>query len=707
MLRNRQAFPSLRRVVDVVRAELALYPGRLSLILRIVLACTSVMVLVMVFRIPAAALGAYYPLLLSRDSPRATRRAALRTSIACTLGAVEIIIGAMLFAGSPFFHFFWLMANLFAVFYLISAMKLYDAAVALGVLIASSMTIWDSGASPATRVTLTLYTLLSILMGCVISALIESLFAQSHPSDAVIAGIQQRLLLTETLLRKGGNADADIATIRVQIGRYATRGTGDIREHLAHSTYDASYKAQLATVTALSGQLMELCVNLGETAWPLSASDSVRCNSIAQNIAAIRFRLTREEAPDWLELIGDADRMHPTLAEIERNVHLIADSFSDSDPTPHHHLPEPGEEQRIVVFQDDALSNPEHLRFAIRGTLSAMACYLFYMSVGWMFLAGSVTTCILTALTNTGATRHKQLLRFAGFFIGACILGFGAQTLVLPQLDTLAEFTSLFAFVIAIGAWAATSSPRLAYLGFQIVLAFDLTNLNRFTLNTSLVPARDAILGIVLGIAAMWLFFDHLWSRSATESMRPILLATIQDVVRLDYSKDAEPSRELRRFQAEFDRMSRNLDKIRTLSDLSVFESYPKNRDEAFMDHCVESFLPQLRAFLLVKAGLLRQNVTGGAQQHSELIGDAKHRSSLILLKAAQTIEQFPEASIRTGESEDKQLLYAMERATREPHEGGDVGPATELRLSSSLLDLALHVQTQLHASVFESPQMG
>ncbi|WP_198137706.1 FUSC family protein [Terriglobus sp. TAA 43] len=708
MSRNLQAFPSLGRVVDVVRAELALYPGRFSLILRIVLACTSVMVLVMVFRIPAAALGAYYPLLLSRDSPRATRRAALRTSIACTLGAIEIIIGAMLFAGSPFFHFFWLMANLFAVFYLISAMKLYDAAVALGVLIASSMTIWDSGASPATRVTLTLYTLLSILMGCVISALIETLFAKIHPSDAVLDGIQQRLILAETLLRKGGNADANIASIRVQIGRYGTRGTGEIREHLAHSTYDTSYKVQLATVTALSGQLMELCVNLGEAAWPLSPSDAVRCDSIAQDIAGIRLRLAREEAPDWLNFSGDDDdRIHPTLGEIGRNVHLIADSFSDSDPIPHHHLPEPGEGPGIAVFRDDALSNPEHLRFAIRGTLSAMACYLFYMSVGWMFLAGSVTTCILTALTNTGATRHKQLLRFAGFFVGACILGFGAQTLVLPRLDSLAEFTILFAFVIAIGAWVATSSPRLAYLGFQIVLAYDLTNLNRFTLNTSLVPARDAILGIVLGIVAMWFFFDHVWSRSATETMRPVLVMTIQDIVRLDYSNDAEPSRELSRLQAECEDVNRNFDKIRTLSDLSAFESFPKNREETFMAHCVESFLPQLRAFLLVKAGLLQHNATAGTQQQTKLIADVKNRCSVILLKAAQTIEQYPEVSIETAESADKQLRHAIEEAAREAHEGDDVSPVTELRLSSSLLDLALHVQKQLQASWFESTQMG
>jgi multidrug resistance protein MdtO len=698
MSRTLQAFPSISRAANVVRAELAIYPGRLSLIFRIVLACTSVMVLVMIFRIPAAALGAYYPLLLSRDSPRATCRSALRTSIACTLGAAEIILGAMLFAGSPFLHFFWLMANLFAVFYLISTMNLYDAAVALGVLIASAMTLWDTGASPATRVTLTLYTLLSILLGCVISALIETLFAQTPPSNAILDGIQQRLALSEKLLRKGGDSGADVASLRIQLGRYATRGTGDLREFLAHSSYDGSYKSQLATVVALSGQLIELSANLGEAVRLLSPSETVRCNSIAQNIAGIRLRLVQEEAPDWLELSDEDEYANPTLAEIERNVELIAESLSDNDPTPHHHLPESGEQQKMGIFRDDAFRNPEHLKFAIRGTLSAMTCYLFYMSVGWMFLAGSVTTCILTALTNTGATRHKQLLRFAGFFLGACILGFGAQTLILPQIDSLAEYTLLFAFVMAIGAWAATSGPRLAYLGFQIVLAYDLTNLSCFTLNTSLVPARNAILGIVLGIIAMWLFFDHLWSRSATATMRTILLTAIRDVAQLDHSNNAEPQHEVRRFQAECDRINRNFDKIRTLSDLSVFESFPKSRHETFMVHCVEFFLPQLRAYLLVKTGLLQYGITNDTQQYAELVDDVKHRSSAILLGAAQVIEQYPEASVGAIDPGDRQLLHSMKNATHGAQGRGQGSSATGLRLSSSLLDLALHVQTQLQA---------
>ena len=72
---------------------------------------------------------------------------------------------------------------------------------------------------------------------------------------------------------------------------------------------------------------------------------------------------------------------------------------------------------------------------------------------------------------------------------------------ILPLLDTIAQYALLFASIVWIGSWVATSGPRIAFSGFQIVLAYNLVNLNRFTLNTSLVPARDVVLGIVLGIA--------------------------------------------------------------------------------------------------------------------------------------------------------------------------------------------------------------
>jgi multidrug resistance protein MdtO len=166
-------------------------------------------------------------------------------------------------------------------------------------------------------------------------------------------------------------------------------------------------------------------------------------------------------------------------------------------------------------------------------------------------------------------------------------------------------------------------------------------------------------------------------------------------------SSDAEPRHELHRFQAECAHISRNFDKIRPLSDLSVFEAFPKSQYESFMAHCIESFLPQLRAYLLVKAGLLQHSMMNGVQQHMELLDDVKHRSSALLLGAAQAIEQYPEASARTIGPEDRQLLISMKKATCEAL-GGQENSAIELRLSSSLLDLALHVHLQLQTPVSE-----
>ncbi len=184
--------------------------------------------------------------------------------------------------------------------------------------------------------------------------------------------------------------------------------------------------------------------------------------------------------------------------------------------------------------------------------------------------------------------------------------------------------------------------------------------------------------------------------------MRAILLTTIRDVAQLDHSRNVEQRHEVHRFQSECDRINRNFDKIRSLSDLAVFESFPKSRHEAFMAHCVEAFLPQLRAYLLVKAGLLQHNTMSGAQQHTELVDDVKRRSSVILLGAAQAIEQYPEASIGAVDLEDKQLLHAIKQATLETQGGGEGSSGTGLRLSSSLLDLALHVQMQLHTPTLE-----
>src|SRR5271163_503212 len=200
MTRYGEFRPPIRNPIDILRAELAWYPGRAGLVGRIVLACTTVMVLSQVFRIPGAALGASFPLLISRENPMAARKSAFQIALACSIGTLEIIIGGMLTAGSSFLHVLWVVASLIAAFYAISSLNFIPPALTVSALLAVGIQVWEYPVSSEARVERTLYTLLSILIGCLISALIETLFAKKHLPNEILDVISRRLGLVEALL---------------------------------------------------------------------------------------------------------------------------------------------------------------------------------------------------------------------------------------------------------------------------------------------------------------------------------------------------------------------------------------------------------------------------------------------------------------------------------------------------------------------------
>src|ERR1700761_6158616 len=101
-------------------AELAPSPGRPAVVGRMALACTSELLIAMVFKIPGAILGAGFPILISRENLKATRKTAFQIGLACSIATAEIIAGGVWTAGSPFLHVIWVAAPLFAAFYAIS-----------------------------------------------------------------------------------------------------------------------------------------------------------------------------------------------------------------------------------------------------------------------------------------------------------------------------------------------------------------------------------------------------------------------------------------------------------------------------------------------------------------------------------------------------------------------------------------------------------
>jgi uncharacterized membrane protein YccC len=176
-------------------------------------------------------------------------------------------------------------------------------------------------------------------------------------------------------------------------------------------------------------------------------------------------------------------------------------------------------------FVEDGFSNPEYIKFALKGCLATTICYLIYSAVAWPGIAVCTATCIITApLFNSqspmffGGTPVQRLaFRLAGSFTGGVIFGMGLQGLILPYVD-ITGFIAIFIAVSLFATWFATSSPLLSYFGRQTALAFYLTILQGFSVGASLVTSRDRVAGIWLGLFVMWIVFDNLWITQMQEA---------------------------------------------------------------------------------------------------------------------------------------------------------------------------------------------
>src|SRR5260370_3871758 len=378
---------------------------------------------------------------------------------------------------------------------------------------ALGVSVWDRHVSAETNVEDTLRVVLAASIGVVVTAVVELAPARMKPGDNVVLPIAERLAAVENLLaRYAEGGPVDHATEKKVI-RLGMLGTSTLRRVLRRSDYSPHYRSQMSGVVALVGGLVDVAATLTQFRFEPSSTDQKQLRNLAAAIASIRTDLMNRRIPVSIQCNPNdrPSRGVPLLLEMEIKValisHVVAGSKSmDESLPPSDALPR----ARLVV--PDALTNPEHLKFALKGCFAASLCYIIYNSVAWPGISTAVTTCLLTGLTTIGSSRQKGILRIAGALIGGFLIGMGSQMFILPYLDSIAGFTILFILVTVFSSWFMTSSPRLSYFGLQAALAFYLINLQDFAAQTSLSIARDHVVGILLGLLLTWLTLDDLLS---------------------------------------------------------------------------------------------------------------------------------------------------------------------------------------------------
>ncbi len=651
---------------DFLKEELAPYPGRAALVARIVIAATIVMILTMTFRIPFGAYAATYTFMISREDPRATVRSAVTEVIAFACTVLYTLVGAMLFLNHPVLRVFWVISTLFIIFYATRTITNYTAAARFGWVIVITIPLWDLHILAEPKLEGMLWAVGAITLASVVSVAVELVFAELKSGDDLARLLAERLAAVEDLLDYyGGESPADEQTEK-QITHLAMLGTSGLRRRLQRSSYAPRDAEQLGAVVGLVGRLVDIAANMTHLALKISDEDKKRIRGLAENIAGIRRDLLRGKTPRVINIEIAVWPALPLLTEMERTVSLITEVFAVSQ-SPGAYAPPPssGGDPPPTVFVRDALSNPEHIEFALKGCLAASLCYIIYNAVDWPGISTAVTTCFVTALSTIGASRQKQILRISGALAG-CALGLGAQLFVLPHLDSIGDFTLLFVAVTIVAAWIATSGPRLSYEGVQLALAFYIINLQEFKIQTALAPARDRVIGILLGLFMMWIVFDQLWAAPAVVQMRKTFVSTLRllaQFAREPLSKDLrvaiEHSYSLR------ETINQNFDQVRALADGVLFEFGASRQQDLALRDRIRRWQPQLRILFLTRIALWKYRAQLPGFELPEAIQAAQQEFDHELAGKLDEIANRMESKATPGREITQNLLERLERTIR------------------------------------------
>src|SRR5216684_3144812 len=198
-----------------------------------------------------------------------------------------------------------------------------------------------------------------------------------------------------------------------------------------------------------------------------------------------------------------------------------------------------------------------------------------------------------------------SVLRISGAIVGGFIFGMGAQIFVLPYLDSIGGFTLLFIAVTILGAWFATSSPRLSYFGVQLALAFYVVHLQEFGIQTSLTLSRDRVVGILLGLFMMWLVFDQLWGAPAIVEMKSAFISLLRSLAKLARAP-VDPQDAIEQSYALRETINNGFDKVRALSDAVLFEFGPTRQKDLSWRSSIRAWQPQLRMLFITRVALLK-----------------------------------------------------------------------------------------------------
>jgi multidrug resistance protein MdtO len=515
-------------LVEFLRRELAPTPGRLGATLRLTLACTAATVPIMIHHIPHGLVVMIVMYLITKEDTTATLLGSVFGLVGVTLGFVLALLAwqiALETAWRLVFVFLFAAAGL----YIGRIIVLGALGSAIGVPAAMAMVLPDilPVPDPEAMTEFVLWLWWCVALGLAVNLGVQLLLSPGDPLVLLRRALVERLRAVEEAARSlSGGVARRPHPPRPSLTSLTVAGTSEMLTHLKMASlrhaWARQHRPQLGALISLIDQLVTAAAALEATGLPSPSGDTrERLEWVAMACARTARALASTSAswPDELNSVEPSAAARaaaiPALAAMERVLRDIALALPRR-AAPRSGQPAPGPARRASLLLPDAFTNPEYVRFAIRGGLACLICDVLLVGFAYPGIYTSVITCFVVSLSTVGASTQKGALRFIGAAVGGG-MGIFALMYILPHVETLGGFWAVFAPGTAVAAWVNFGSPRVSYGGYQIGLAFYKVVLQGWGPVTELTVARDRLVGIAFGLVVFGILEHVLWPVRASD----------------------------------------------------------------------------------------------------------------------------------------------------------------------------------------------
>ena len=551
-------------------------PGRLGTSLRIVLATTVTLILLMTWQIPQAAIGLYLVFLLGRDSPSVSMRGGIVSILTLGAAVVTELALVVLTDNSPMSRVLSVAAVTFLAGMMMRATTIPNNGVIWGFIFCTLIGTWEFHAPAEALVKNSLWLVGAGAVGIGCAVAVEYVFGASNPVARLEEQLRIRYKALENLFTTIGNRATaeEVSAATIQVSRLAASGQTAMQE-LYNVIADRNLDPRSLPIGSrvhitMLAQLMDIsaafasqhpAVTDPETA-ERCARIAAECHQLAFPDASIPERQSERTPQPLSTLLDRVETMLQTMREMPQR---------DRSEGGKDLIALPAKEVPLLI--PGGLSNQDNVAFALKLSLSATVCYIFYQAVDWPGISTSVTTVFFTAVGSTGAAKQKLLFRVLGAAIGGLVFGIGATAFLFPLMDSITSLVVLVAAIAFVAAWCGTGR-RFNYVGLQIALAFYFVAFEGFGAPTELAPARDRFVGILVAFVVMWFIFDQMWPVRTVTVMRRALASVLRSDASLLQLGEAGGARseKLRQANALRDQVGKTVAGLRTMNDAVEYE---------------------------------------------------------------------------------------------------------------------------------------